>query len=68
MKTIYDPIHGYITLSDVAISIIDTPEFQRLRQIRQLGCCYFVFPGASHFRFEHSIGVAYLSKKLILTP
>ena len=64
-KLIFDPIHGYIELSKLAISIIDTPEFQRLRNIKQLGCCYYVFPGASHNRFEHSIGVAYLARKLL---
>ena len=64
-KLIFDPIHGYIELSELAFTIIDTPEFQRLRNIKQLGCCYYVFPGASHNRFEHSIGVAYLARKLL---
>ena len=64
-KIIFDPIHGYIELDQLSIQIIDTQEFQRLRKIKQLGCCYYVFLGASHNRFEHSIGVAYLSKKLL---
>lgn len=65
MKIIYDPIHGPIELSDNCIQIINTPEFQRLRNIYQLGTCYYVFPGASHKRFEHSIGVCYLAGEFI---
>ncbi|KAJ8016324.1 hypothetical protein DPEC_G00006010 [Dallia pectoralis] len=51
-----DPIHGHIEMHPLLVSIIDTPQFQRLRNIKQLGGTYFVFPGASHNRFEHSIG------------
>ena len=64
-KLIYDPLHGYIDLHPTCLRIIDTPEFQRLRDIKQLGACYWVFPGASHNRFEHSIGVAFLAKELL---
>jgi len=60
---IYDPIHGIIEIDDLSKKIIDTEEFQRLRNIKQLGCCYYVFPGASHNRFEHSLGVYHLAKK-----
>ena len=62
---IFDPIHGSINICDNANKIIDTEEFQRLRNIKQLGYCYYIFPGASHNRFEHSVGVYYLSKKYI---
>ena len=65
MKIIYDPIHGPIELSNLCIQIINTREFQRLRNIYQLGACYYVFPGASHKRFEHSIGVCYLAGEFI---
>ena len=50
-----DPIHGHVELHPLLVKIIDTPQFQRLRNIKQLGGKYFVFPGASHNRFEHSI-------------
>lgn len=55
-----DPIHGHVELDPLLIKIIDTPQFQRLRNIKQLGGGYFVYPGASHNRFEHSIGYVHL--------
>jgi hypothetical protein len=51
-----DPIHGHIELHPLMVKIIDTPQFQRLRYIKQLGGSYWVFPGAAHNRFEHSVG------------
>ena len=62
---IYDPLHGIIEIDELSKRIINTEEFQRLRNIKQLGCCYYVFPGASHNRFEHSLGVYHLAKKYI---
>ena len=64
-KLLHDPIHGHIHLSDDLVCVIDTPHFQRLRDLKQLGTSYFVFPGACHNRFEHSIGVAHLAAQLI---
>ncbi|PRP74387.1 HD phosphohydrolase domain-containing protein [Planoprotostelium fungivorum] len=64
-KTINDPIHGHYTLPDYAFQMIDTPQFQRLRDLKQLGTSYYVFPGAVHHRFEHCLGVARLANKMI---
>lgn len=52
MKVINDPIHGHIFLSQKIVAAVDTPQFQRLRDLKQLGVSYFVFPGASHNRYE----------------
>ncbi|XP_064385626.1 deoxynucleoside triphosphate triphosphohydrolase SAMHD1-like isoform X2 [Halichondria panicea] len=64
-KVFNDPIHGHIRLHPLLVKIIDTPQFQRLRYIKQLGGNCFVYPGGSHSRFEHSIGVAHLAGKLV---
>ncbi|XP_059190172.1 deoxynucleoside triphosphate triphosphohydrolase SAMHD1-like [Centropristis striata] len=64
-KVFNDPIHGHVELHPLLIKIIDTPQFQRLRHLKQLGGAYFVFPGASHNRFEHCIGVGHLAGRLV---
>lgn len=46
-KIFNDPVHGHIELSRLAVRVIDTPQFQRLRDIGQLGGLYYVFPGAA---------------------
>src|SRR5690606_31004738 len=58
---IRDPIHGTLDISKNEIKILDTPAFQRLRMIKQLGFSEFSYPGASHSRYIHSLGVSYLS-------
>lgn len=69
-KLLRDPIHGVISFdpSDATdrllLSLIDTPEVQRLRHIRQLGLAFFVYPAAEHSRFSHSLGVAHLARHI----
>lgn len=58
---IKDEIHGTIGFDELEARIIDHPDFQRLRRIRQMSITYLVYPGANHTRFEHSLGTAYLS-------
>jgi len=58
---IKDIIHDSIELSPIAKTIIDTPIFQRLRYLHQLGVCYLIFPNANNNRFEHSIGTYHLT-------
>lgn len=56
-KVMADPVHSTMMIPDVVRRVCDTQQFQRLRDLKQLGTCYLVFPGASHNRFEHSLGV-----------
>jgi HD superfamily phosphohydrolase len=63
---IRDPIHGDIFLDDVELAIIDTPQFQRLRWLSELPTAQFVYPGASHSRFSHCIGVMELANRIFL--
>lgn len=56
-----DPIHGHIALADAEVAILDSKAYQRLRQIKQLGFSEFSFPGATHNRYLHSLGVCHLS-------
>jgi uncharacterized protein len=54
------PVYGFITISDWEREIISQPAFQRLRRIRQLAWTDYVYPGAMHTRFEHSLGVMHM--------
>jgi len=60
-KIIQDPINGPIKVEGFVEELIDSPEFQRLRYIKQLGLLNLVFPGANHTRFEHSLGTYYVA-------
>jgi hypothetical protein len=65
VKTIRDPLHGSIELDPLSLELLDTPAMQRLRRIRQLGFSNLVYPGANHTRFEHSLGVYHLAKRVL---
>lgn len=65
-KVFKDPVHHAVYVQDVTIwKLINTPEFQRLRRIRQLGTTYLTFHGAEHSRFSHSLGVYEITRKII---
>lgn len=64
-KTIFDPIHGNITFPKIMWDIIDTPQFQRLRNLKQLSVSDFIYMGNTHTRFEHCLGTGFLSRDLV---
>lgn len=69
-KIIRDPVHGLIPFEDtpcdrLLLTLINTREFQRLRRIKQLGMSQYVFPGADHSRFAHSIGVMHNARRFL---
>jgi hypothetical protein len=61
---IRDPIHAFVRLDSDERRILDSRPFQRLRHIHQLGLSHLVYPGATHTRFEHSLGVMELSGRV----
>ncbi len=60
-----DPVHGDVYLTHEELRVLDTPEMQRLRGIKQLGTAYLVYPGALHTRFDHSIGTVHVVQRMI---
>jgi len=65
---IKDPVHGYVYITEDEKAIIDTYLMQRLRRLRQLAGSEYVYPGANHTRFEHSLGVMYLAGQVLINP
>ena len=61
---IRDPIHVFIRMDSFERRVVDSTPFQRLRHIHQLGMGYLVYPGATHRRFEHSLGVMELASRV----
>lgn len=64
MRKIYDAVHGFIRFNDFEKELIDSSAFQRLHYLHQLGIAYLVYPGATHTRFEHSLGVMELATRI----
>ena len=63
-----DPVHGFVSVpKGLILGLVETPEVQRLRRIRQLGLGYLVFPGAVHTRFEHGLGAMALLQSALDT-
>ncbi|XP_006338552.1 deoxynucleoside triphosphate triphosphohydrolase SAMHD1-like [Solanum tuberosum] len=64
-KQIHDNVHGNIYIDPLYLKFIDTEQFQRLRDLKQLGVAHMVYPGAVHSRFEHSLGVYWLANEAV---
>ena len=63
-QKIYDAVHGFIRFNELERRLIDSEPFQRLHYIHQLGIAYIVYPGATHTRFEHSLGAMELATRI----
>ena len=64
-EIIRDPLWNNIRVDPLAMRLVDTVAFQRLRYVRQLGLAYLVYPGASHSRFEHALGAYHLAGRAL---
>lgn len=66
VKIVNDPVYGFIRFPEPEIiKVIDHPWFQRLRNIKQMGLAHYVYPGAEHTRFAHSLGACHLMGKAL---
>jgi HD superfamily phosphohydrolase len=66
VEIVRDPLWNNIRLDPLAFELIDTPAFQRLRYVRQLGLAFLVYPGATHSRFEHALGTYHLARRTLV--
>src|SRR5690349_19242514 len=64
-ELIRDPLWNNIRLDPLAQQLVDSPAFQRLRYVRQLGLAFLVYPGATHTRFEHALGTYHLARRAL---
>jgi len=65
-KIVNDPVHGFIIIpTDFIFDLLEHPYIQRLRRIKQLGLTSFVYPGATHTRFQHALGAVHLMAQAI---
>jgi HD superfamily phosphohydrolase len=62
VEIIRDPLWNNVRVDATTLRLVDTPVFQRLRYVRQLGLAYLVYPGATHTRFEHALGTYHLAR------
>jgi HD superfamily phosphohydrolase len=65
MNAIKDSVHDYVPLDPVAADLLDTPQMQRLRHVKQLSTVRLVYPSANHTRFEHALGVYHLAARAL---
>jgi len=66
IKIVNDPVHGFIQMpSGIGLQIVSHQWFQRLRHIKQLGMAHYVYPGAMHTRFQHSLGAYFLTQQAL---
>jgi HD superfamily phosphohydrolase len=65
MEIIRDPVWNNVRIDPLALQLVATPAFQRLRYVRQLGLAHLVYPGATHTRFEHALGAYHLARRAL---
>jgi HD superfamily phosphohydrolase len=64
MVSVRDPLYGYLELSDEEKAVLDSPQMQRLRRVRQTSLSSLVYPGSTHSRFTHSLGVMHIAGRM----